>query len=73
MEAFDTLTQYYNRYNEDGRLASQHGQVEFLTTMRYIDKYLTVGMRILEVGAGTGRYAHSLAKKGYDVKAVELI
>jgi hypothetical protein len=26
--------------SEDDRLASRHGSVEFLTTMRYIEKYL---------------------------------
>lgn len=73
METFDYLNAYYSNYNEDGRLLSQHGQVEFLTTMRYIQRYLQPGMRILEVGAGTGRYAHALARLGFPVDAVELI
>ena len=30
-------------------------------------------MRVLEIGAATGRYSHSLARKGYRVDAVELI
>lgn len=47
--------------------------VEFLTTMRYIEKYLHPGMEILEVGAGTGRYSHALAQMGYRVEAVELV
>ena len=41
--------------------------------MRYIEKYLRPGMRILEVGAATGRYSHALAQKGYQVDAVELV
>ena len=41
--------------------------------MRYIEKYLKPGMRILEIGAGTGRYSHALAQKGYEVDAVELV
>ena len=49
--------------SEDDRLASRHGSVEFLTTMRYIEKYLFPGARILEIGAGTGRYSHALVKK----------
>lgn len=73
MEAFEYLSNYYNNYNEEGRLLSRHGQVEFLTTMRYIEKYLTPGARILEVGAGTGRYSLALAKQGHAVDAVELI
>ena len=73
MEAFEYITGYYNNYDEEGRLLSKHGQVEFLTTMRYIEKYLTPGARILEIGAGTGTYSLSLAKQGYDVDAMELV
>jgi len=47
--------------------------VEFLTTLRYAEKYLRPGMRILEIGAGTGRYSHHFARRGYPVDAVELV
>jgi len=73
METFEALTQFYSNYDEEGRLLSKHGSVEFLTTMRYIDKYLRSGMRILEIGAATGRYSHTLARMGYRVNAVELV
>jgi hypothetical protein len=33
------LTEYYNNYDEEGRLTSKHGQVEYLTTMKYINKF----------------------------------
>ena len=69
------LEQYYNNYDEEGRLLSRHGQVEYLTTMRYIEEALE-GIStpsILEVGAGTGRYSVTLAKQGRQVTAVELI
>jgi SAM-dependent methyltransferase len=59
--------------SEDDRLTSRHGSVEFLTTMRYIEKYLFPGAKIIEIGAGTGRYSHALAGKGYAVDAVELV
>lgn len=67
------LIDFYTNYDEDSRLTSKHGMVEYLTTMRYIEKYLKPGDRVLEIGAGTGRYSHALARKGYDVDAVELI
>lgn len=73
METLEALTQYYGSYDEDGRLTSRRGQVEFLTTMRYLEKYLRPGMRILEIGAATGRYSHHLARMGYQVDAVELV
>ncbi|MBR2718696.1 MAG: methyltransferase domain-containing protein [Clostridia bacterium] len=73
MNTFECLTQFYGQYDEDSRLRCRHGMVEFLTTMRYIEKYLRPGMRVVEIGAGTGRYSHTLAQQGYQVDAVELI
>lgn len=73
METLKILTDYYSEYDEDSRLLSRHGSVEYLTTMKYIEMYLTPGMRILEIGAATGRYSHALARQGYEVDAVELI
>ena len=69
------LEEYYNTHNEDLRLTSRHGQIEYLTTMKYVREYLSgvPDAAILEVGAGTGRYSVTLAKEGYDVTAVELI
>ncbi len=69
------LEEYYNNYDEDGRLLSRHGQVEYLTTMKYIKECLEgiAAPAILEVGAGTGRYSIALAKQGLRVTAVELI
>ena len=34
------LIDFYNNYDEDSRLALKSGSVEFLTTMRYIEKYI---------------------------------
>lgn len=73
MEVLKLLTDYYGSYDEDNRLRSQHGSVELLTTMRYVEKYLQPGMRVLEIGAATGRYSHALARQGYKVDAVELV
>ncbi len=69
------LEDYYNGYDEEGRLLSRHGQVEYLTTMKYIRERLaeTPDPKIIEVGAGTGRYSVTLAKEGVNVTAVELI
>lgn len=73
MQTMHYLNEFYSHYDEDGRLSKKHGSVEFLTTMRYIGKYIKPGDRVLEVGAGTGRYSHALARQGYTVDAVELI
>ncbi len=73
METINALKEFYENYDEDNRLKSRHGMVEYLTTMRYIQKYLKPGMRIIEIGAGTGRYSHALAQQGHQVDAVELV
>lgn len=73
MKEKDYLASYYEVYDENSRLTSKHGMVEYLTTMKYVEKYLIKGMRILEIGAATGRYSHALAQKGYQVDAVELV
>ena len=73
METNRYIIDFYNHYDEDSRLAPRHGMVEFLTTMRYIERFIRPGDRVLEIGAGTGRYSHALARQGYAVDAVELV
>ena len=74
MEIKDYLTEYYAHYDEEGRLArNRRGQVEYVTTMTYLRRYLRPGCRVLEIGAGTGRYSVTLAGEGYDVTAVERV
>ena len=69
------LEDYYNSRDEERRLLSQHGQVEYLTTMKYIHECISriASPKILEVGAGTGRYSVALAQEGRSVTAVELV
>lgn len=99
------LEKYYNKFNEEHRLTTRHGKVEFFTSMHFIHKYLDIltakppvscskppvscnkaplssatsalnsqrSAKILDLGAGTGRYAISLAREGFDVTAVELV
>ena len=56
----NNLEEYYNKFNEDKRLNTRRGQVEFITNMKYIHKYLKEGDKILDIGAGTGKYSLSL-------------
>lgn len=81
------LEAYYNKFNKEKRLNSRHGQVEYRISMKYIHIYLDEAakrlggsgtdcrsqIRLLDIGAGTGRYSVALAEEGYDVTAVELV
>ena len=67
------LVEYYQRYDENNRLESKHQRIEFLTTVKYVEKYLKDNDKILEVGAGTGRYSLYFARAGYNVTSIELV
>jgi ubiquinone/menaquinone biosynthesis C-methylase UbiE len=69
------IEKYYNKFNEDKRLTHRHGIVEYRLTMKYIQKFLKNfnSPKIIDIGAGTGKYSVELSKQGYDVTAVELV
>lgn len=70
----EILRSFYDDIDEDSRLnRSCQGQLEYITTMNYIHRYAKTGAKILEIGAGTGRYSIALAKEGYNLTAVELV
>lgn len=70
----NNIEKHYNNYSEDNRFEKdlQH-KTEWILTNYWIDKYLKKGMRILEIGAGTGAYSISFATRGYQVDAIELV
>ncbi len=69
------LEKHYNKFCEDKRLLRRHGQAEYITSMKYIHEFLGEGKnkKIIDIGAGTGRYSVELANEGHDVTAVELV
>ena len=71
----EKLNNYYNKFNEDKRLETRHGIIEFQTTIKNIEEVLSnfKNPKILDVGAGTGKYSLYLNNLGYDITAVELV
>ena len=69
----ERVNRTYDIFNEESRLNhSKAARVEFITTVRYIEKYLKDGDRILDIGAGAGEYSFYFARNGYEVSALEL-
>lgn len=71
--ALSVIEAHYNKHHEDLRLQRRHGIVEFETTMHHLHRYMQPGDRILDIGAGTGRYTSALMAEGFEVRAVELV
>ncbi|HCW73848.1 MAG TPA: class I SAM-dependent methyltransferase [Clostridiaceae bacterium] len=72
-DEFKRVDATYEIFNEETRLNwSQAARVEFLTTVHYIEKYLSLGMKILDIGAGAGEYSLYFADQNYSVDALEL-
>ena len=72
------LEEYYNKFNEEKRLNSRHGQVEFVTSMKYIHKYIDVlekecEPKILDIGAETGHLVVSTLHTNNAVQTVSRI
>lgn len=82
------LEKYYSKFHEEHRLETRHGFVEFNTSMKYIGQAVGMSpagrnatfpdasaspVKILDIGAGTGRYSVALSRQGFDVTAVELV
>lgn len=69
----ELVQEIYRRSDENSRLTrSKAARVEFLTTVRYVERYLTPGAKILDIGAGAGEYSLCFSRKGYSVSALEL-
>lgn len=68
----ERVNRTYDVFDEAKRLSTKAGKVEFITTVRYIEKYLKPGDKILDVGAGTGAYSIYFSRNGYEISALEL-
>lgn len=64
---------YTEDWNESRRLISQSGQIEYITTMKYLKLYCQKDMSVLDACAGCDIYSFPLADLGCNVIAGDLI
>lgn len=60
------------RYEWRRLVRDAYHRLEFMTTLKYIEKYLPGTGQILDAGGGPGRYTIELAQRGYHVTLFDL-
>jgi SAM-dependent methyltransferase len=66
------VTSYYDRGDEEDRLVTGDGVLEYARTQVLLGRFLPAPpARILDVGGGPGRYAAWLASEGYEVTLID--
>ncbi|MFE2725017.1 class I SAM-dependent methyltransferase [Kitasatospora sp. NPDC059327] len=71
----DAIRRYYDDFaeQEQDRLAKDvAGRVSFEIHRRFMDRYLKDGQRVLEVGAGPGRFTTVLAEQGARIVVTDI-
>ena len=70
----NAVKDYYDRnaQREWERLETPLSAIEFASTLRLIDKYFPARGKVCDIGSGPGRYALTLADKGYSVSLLDL-
>jgi ubiquinone/menaquinone biosynthesis C-methylase UbiE len=66
------IREFYDKYDEDSRLKSGDGSLEFERSKDIIHRYLSGhGLNILDVGGGTGPYSFWLSSLGHKVHLLD--
>ena len=69
-----TVINYYNNYDEEGRLFRNNTHnIEWITTMHYFKRLIPTNSYIFDGCAGTGNYAFELASLGHKVEASDIV
>src|SRR5574341_2518324 len=58
--------------DERSRLDRPYSRIEFLSTLRLIEKYFPSSGRVIDVAGGPGRYTIELLRRGYTVTLFDL-
>jgi len=68
----EKVVKYYGDYDEQARLSSNLGEIEFVRTQNIISRYLkSPPAKVLDIGGAAGRYSRWLAKEGYEVHLLD--
>jgi SAM-dependent methyltransferase len=71
LDDISDIKAYYNNSESEIERLERH-QLERDITWLYLDKYLPATGNILEIGAAGGSYTVELARRGYDITAVDI-
>lgn len=66
------VVDYYSKFGVNEWLRLEREPLEFIVNWHYIQKYLPAKGAVLDNGAGPGKYAMELAKRGYTVTLTDL-
>ncbi|OPA77406.1 SAM-dependent methyltransferase [Paenibacillus selenitireducens] len=66
----DDVIRYYSAFDEWGRLDRE--PLEYKVNWHYMTKHLPQAGTVIDIGAGPGKYAMDLAKRGYQVTLSDL-
>ncbi|BBI31833.1 class I SAM-dependent methyltransferase [Cohnella abietis] len=66
----EQILKYYDSFDEWGRLDRE--PIEFMVNLHHIQKNLPPKGRILDIGAGPGKYSIALSELGYEVNLADL-
>lgn len=65
---------HYQTTDEEGRLLSPSGQLEFIRSIEIIQRYLPKPpAKIIDIGGGCGIYSFYLAKLGYEITLIDAV
>jgi 2-polyprenyl-3-methyl-5-hydroxy-6-metoxy-1,4-benzoquinol methylase len=68
------IAEYYNGYDEEGRLSRDNSHnIEWITTMHYFKNLIPSNSYIFDACAGTGNYAFELASMKHTVVASDIV
>ena len=68
------ICEFYDNYSEETRLLQRRSrQLEFLTTVKYINEIVEENSIVADIGSGTGVYTFELAKRAAHVTAIDLV